>query len=65
MPDLVGEKLLMLEDGYCLRNQAMGFYFQSGARLGYLFCVTSLEMLRNMVAANSGITLLPLLAVLP
>ncbi len=25
MPDLAGEKLLMLEDGHCLRDQAMGF----------------------------------------
>jgi hypothetical protein len=25
MADLAGEKLLMLEDGHCLRDQAMGF----------------------------------------
>ena len=27
MSDLAGEKLLMLEDGHCLRDQAMGFCF--------------------------------------
>ena len=31
MADLAGEKLLMLEDGHCLRDQAMGFCFEAGA----------------------------------
>lgn len=30
MADLAGEKLLMLEDGHCLRDQAMGFCFEAG-----------------------------------
>lgn len=30
MSDLAGEKLLMLEDGHCLRDQAMGFCFEAG-----------------------------------
>lgn len=63
MPDLAGEKLLMLEDGHCLRDQAMGFCFQAGADEDTHFRATSLETLRNMVAAGSGITLLPSLAV--
>lgn len=29
MSDLAGEKLLMLEDGHCLRDQAMGFCFEA------------------------------------
>lgn len=65
MPDLAGEKLLMLEDGHCLRDQAMGFCFQAGADEDTHFRATSLETLRNMVAAGSGITLLPSLAVPP
>lgn len=65
MPDLAGEKLLMLDDGHCLRDQAMGFCFQAGADEDTHFRATSLETLRNMVAAGSGITLLPLLAVPP
>ncbi|WP_445495509.1 DNA-binding transcriptional regulator OxyR [Photorhabdus sp. SF281] len=63
MDELVGEKLLMLEDGHCLRDQAMGFCFQAGAKEDTHFRATSLETLRNMVAAGSGITLLPDLAV--
>lgn len=65
MSDLSGEKLLMLEDGHCLRDQAMGFCFQAGADEDTHFRATSLETLRNMVAAGSGITLLPSLAVPP
>lgn len=63
MSDLAGEKLLMLEDGHCLRDQAMGFCFEAGADEDTHFRATSTETLRNMVAAGSGITLLPALAV--
>lgn len=56
MADLAGEKLLMLEDGHCLRDQAMGFCFEAGADEDTHFRATSLETLRNMVAAGSGIT---------
>ncbi|MGJ0637145.1 DNA-binding transcriptional regulator OxyR [Xenorhabdus bovienii] len=63
MEELAGEKLLMLEDGHCLRDQAMGFCFQAGAKEDTHFRATSLETLRNMVSAGSGITLLPDLAV--
>ena len=63
MSDLAGEKLLMLEDGHCLRDQAMGFCFQAGADEDTHFRATSLETLRNMVAAGSGMTLVPRLAV--
>lgn len=63
MSELAGEKLLMLEDGHCLRDQAMGFCFEAGADEDGHFRATSLETLRNMVAAGSGITLLPALAV--
>ncbi len=63
MDELSGEKLLMLEDGHCLRDQAMGFCFQAGAKEDTHFRGTSLETLRNMVAAGSGITLLPDLSV--
>ncbi|MGR5152102.1 DNA-binding transcriptional regulator OxyR [Photobacterium swingsii] len=59
---LNGETLLMLGDGHCLRDQAMGFCFAAGANEDGSFKATSLETLRNMVAAGSGITLLPKLA---
>jgi LysR family hydrogen peroxide-inducible transcriptional activator len=60
---LDGETLLMLGDGHCLRDQAMGFCFKVGAQEDQRFRATSLETLRNMVAAGSGITLLPQLSV--
>lgn len=63
MSELAGEKLLMLQDGHCLRDQAMGFCFSAGADEDTHFRATSLETLRNMVAAGSGITLMPSLAI--
>ncbi|WP_299016875.1 DNA-binding transcriptional regulator OxyR [uncultured Photobacterium sp.] len=62
MAKLNGETLLMLGDGHCLRDQAMGFCFAAGAHEDGSFKATSLETLRNMVAAGGGITLLPKLA---
>ncbi|CAH0534597.1 Hydrogen peroxide-inducible genes activator [Vibrio stylophorae] len=64
LEQLNGQTLLMLGDGHCLRDQAMGFCFAAGAKEDPQFKATSLETLRNMVAAESGITLLPSLAVL-
>ncbi len=63
MPELAGQQLLMLEDGHCLREQALGFCFAAGAREDTHFRATSLETLRNMVAAGAGMTLIPKLAV--
>ncbi|MEY4641306.1 MAG: DNA-binding transcriptional regulator OxyR [Pseudomonadota bacterium] len=60
---LEGHKVLMLEDGHCLRDQALGYCFSAGADEDKHFRATSLETLRYMVAANRGITLLPELAV--
>ncbi len=63
LSDLKGEKVLMLEDGHCLRDQAMGFCFAAGADEDNSFKATSLETLRHMISAEVGITLLPKLAV--
>jgi LysR family hydrogen peroxide-inducible transcriptional activator len=60
---LEGHKVLTLEDGHCLREQALGYCFSAGADEDRRFQATSLETLRYMVAANMGITLLPELAV--
>lgn len=65
MSALQGETLLMLADGHCLRDQAMGFCFAAGTKDDLRFRATSLETLRNMVAAETGITLLPQLSVPP
>lgn len=62
MQHLNGKTVLMLGDGHCLRDQALGFCFAAGAKDDDRFKATSLETLRNMVAAGAGITLLPDLA---
>mgnify|MGYP002622438759 CR=1 FL=1 len=63
--DLSMESLLLLEDGHCLRDQALDVCHLAGAGEKTGFRATSLETLRQMVAANVGMTLLPVLAVKP
>ncbi|TWG92997.1 LysR family hydrogen peroxide-inducible transcriptional activator [Luteimonas sp. J16] len=63
--DLASENLLLLEDGHCLRRQTLDVCQLAGAHERSEFRATSLETLRQMVAANVGITLLPALAVQP
>ena len=63
--DLADERLLLLEDGHCLRDQALDVCQLAGAGEKDGFRATSLETLRQMVAANVGMTLLPMLAVKP
>lgn len=65
MHDLSNHRLLLLEDGHCLRDQALNVCQLAGASEKSGFQATSLETLRQMVAANVGITLLPMLAVQP
>lgn len=60
--DLVGQSLLLLEEGHCLRDQALEVCHLAGAGEKNDFRATSLETLRQMVAAGVGITLLPVLA---
>jgi LysR family hydrogen peroxide-inducible transcriptional activator len=65
MDDLHDQSLLLLEDGHCLRDHALEVCHMAGADEKTGFRATSLETLRQMVAANVGITLLPMLAVKP
>jgi LysR family hydrogen peroxide-inducible transcriptional activator len=60
--DLDGETLLLLEDGHCLRDQALEVCSRVGTQETQDFRATSLETLRQMVATGAGITLLPELA---
>jgi LysR family hydrogen peroxide-inducible transcriptional activator len=60
--DLNGETLLLLEDGHCLREQALDICARSEAQEKQDFRATSLETLRQMVASGGGVTLLPQLA---
>jgi LysR family hydrogen peroxide-inducible transcriptional activator len=60
--DLRDEQLLLLEEGHCLRDQALEVCSRVGVRDSQDFRATSLETLRQMVAAGAGVTLLPELA---
>src|SRR5579863_9374720 len=60
--DLKGETLLLLEEGHCLRDQALEVCAGAGVSQREDFRATSLETLRQMVAAGAGVTLLPELA---
>jgi len=60
--DIKDEKLLLLQEGHCLRSQALDICSLMGASESQDFRATSLETLRQMVSANVGITLIPELA---
>jgi LysR family hydrogen peroxide-inducible transcriptional activator len=59
--DLSDEKLLMLEDGHCLRDHALAACSATAARND--FAATSLQTLVQMVKSGLGATLLPRMAV--
>jgi LysR family hydrogen peroxide-inducible transcriptional activator len=61
--DLDDEQVLLLEDGHCLRDQALEVCNSHNAVENTNFRATSLETLRQMVVADVGITLMPKLAV--
>lgn len=55
-------ELLLLEEGHCLREQALSFCHNVQASDNQRFQATSLETLRHMVMSGLGITLMPKLA---
>lgn len=62
--DLAGAELILLEDGHCLRDQALlacGTEPRPGGEAG--FAATSLATLVQMVGSGLGLTLLPAMAV--
>jgi LysR family transcriptional regulator, hydrogen peroxide-inducible genes activator len=63
LKDLDHEEVLLLEDGHCLRDQALAICSSRSATENTNFRATSIETLRQMVAANAGITLMPELAI--
>ncbi len=62
LADLRDETVLLLEDGHCLRDQALSLCNRAGGHEKQDFRATSLETLRQMVVAGIGITLMPALA---
>lgn len=60
--ELAEANVLLLDDGHCLRQQALAVCSRAHAR-ELEFRATSLSTLVHMVAAGAGVTLLPQLAV--
>jgi LysR family hydrogen peroxide-inducible transcriptional activator len=59
---LRGERMLLLDDGHCFRDQVLEYC--SGSKMEELgFRATSLSTLSQMVSSGAGITLLPSIAV--
>lgn len=59
---LAGERLLLLDEGHCLREQALAVCSRRDQGRGADYRATSLETLRQIVAGGAGVTLLPALA---
>jgi LysR family hydrogen peroxide-inducible transcriptional activator len=57
--DLAAETVLLLEDGHCLRDQALEVCKRAGAAESVEVRATSLPTLVQMVAGGLGVTLLP------
>jgi LysR family hydrogen peroxide-inducible transcriptional activator len=60
--ELEGERVLLLDDGHCFRDQALSFCARAGAEEAS-YRATSLATLVQMAAGGAGVTLLPSLAV--
>ncbi len=63
--ELVSERLLLLDEGHCLRDQALavcGDQYRGREGTNDDFRATSLETIAEMVAAGIGCTLLPAMA---
>jgi LysR family hydrogen peroxide-inducible transcriptional activator len=60
--DLAGETVLLLEDGHCMRDQALSICASAGASELGDFRASSRTTLVHMAASGAGVTLLPTLA---
>jgi LysR family hydrogen peroxide-inducible transcriptional activator len=62
---LAAENVLLLEEGHCMRDQALAICGATSSEQREELKATSIETLRQMVAAGVGCTLLPRLAAIP
>jgi LysR family hydrogen peroxide-inducible transcriptional activator len=60
---IAGERLLLLEEGHCLRDQALALCGASNPDLRTQLGATSLTTILQMVAGGYGVTLLPAMSV--
>ena len=56
---LASEQLLLLEEGHCLRDQALNHCEAAGIRFGEIYGTSNIATLIQMVANGLGITLVP------
>jgi LysR family transcriptional regulator, hydrogen peroxide-inducible genes activator len=63
LQDLRHEPLLLLEEGHCMRDNALSVCALAGTPAHEDYRATSMETLRYMVAAKVGITLIPKIAI--
>lgn len=61
--DIKNQPILLLDEGHCLRDQALALCQRIGAKEADNFRATSLETLRQMVKSGVAITLIPRLAI--
>jgi LysR family hydrogen peroxide-inducible transcriptional activator len=61
--DLFHQQLLLLDEGHCLRDQALQICQLNGAEEQQDVRATGLETLRQMVRAGTGITFMPKIAI--
>ena len=57
--DLKSQDLILLEEGHCLRNQALEICQTTSAQENEAYRATSLETIRHFVSSGEGITLMP------
>ncbi len=57
--DLADQRVLLLDDGHCLKDQAWAICKARGAKQAVDFRATSLGTLAQMVSSGNGVTLLP------
>ena len=62
LSDLKASEMVLLDEGHCLRDQALGFCPVSRRGHTREFHATSVDTLRHLVACGAGYTLLPELA---
>lgn len=62
-PDLTNQQLLLLDEGHCLRGQALQICQLNHAEEQQDVRATGLETLRQMVRAGTGITFMPKIAI--
>lgn len=62
-PDLANQQLLLLDEGHCLRGQALQICQLNHAEEEQDVRATGLETLRQMVRAGTGITFMPKIAI--